>query len=195
LGGSYCNIGNLTRDSSEAADSLKWYGKAIGILTPVHRREPRDVLASKYLRNSYKGRATAYEQLGKYADAIADVDKAIEVSPPEDKPSLRARRATSRLRAGQVAEAVAEVEDLTNHSDWNAVQWYNFARVYAVASSKIPDKKQPYADRAAELLQKAVKAGFKNAGDVKKNTDLDPLRDRDDFKKLLADLEKPAEKE
>ena len=41
-----------------------------------------------------------------------------------------------------------------------------------------------------ELLQQAVKAGFKNAAHMKKDSDLDPLRDRDDFKKLLAELEK-----
>ena len=60
----------------------------------------------------------------------------------------------------------------------------------AVASDKIADKKAEYADRAMELLQKAVTAGYKDAAHVKKDPDLDPLRDREDFKTLLADLEK-----
>ena len=36
---------------------------------------------------------------------------------------------------------------------------------------------------------KAVKAGYRDAAHMKKDTDLDPLREREDFKKLLAELE------
>ena len=39
------------------------------------------------------------------------------------------------------------------------------------------------------LLHQAVKAGFKHAAHMKKNAELDALRDREDFKKLLAELE------
>jgi hypothetical protein len=62
-----------------------------------------------------------------------------------------------------VAEAVAEVAELTapvadvpGSPKWNAGQWYDFACVYAVASGKIADKKQEYADRAMELLHKTL---------------------------------------
>ena len=46
-----------------------------------------------------------------------------------------------------------------------------------------------YADKAMALLQHAVAKGYKNAGHMKQDKDLDVLRDRDDFKKLLAELE------
>ena len=39
-------------------------------------------------------------------------------------------------------------------------------------------------------LRKAVAAGYKNVDHMKKDTDLDPLRSREDFKKLLAELVK-----
>jgi hypothetical protein len=78
---------------------------------------------------------------------------------------------------------------LTKSSNWNFGQWYDFACVYAVASGKVADKKQEYADRAMELLHKAVQAGFKDAAHIRKDTDLGPLRERDDFKKLIATLE------
>ena len=45
------------------------------------------------------------------------------------------------------------------------------------------------ADRAMQWLHKAVKAGWKDAAHTKKDTDLDALRERADFKKLLAELE------
>ena len=34
-----------------------------------------------------------------------------------------------------------------------------------------------------------MKAGYKDAAHMKKDSDLDPLRAREDFKKLLAELE------
>ena len=96
----------------------------------------------------------------------------------------------SRLTAGQVTEAVEEVAELSKTSDWNAERWYDFACVYAVASGKIADKKQEYADRAMQLLHRAVKAGFNNAARMKKDTDLDRIRSREDFKQLMSGLEK-----
>jgi tetratricopeptide (TPR) repeat protein len=156
LGGSCCNLGNLVWDSGRAGDSLIWFDKAIATLAPVHQAEPRAVTTRLFLRNSHWGRAEAYDQLQKYAEAVQDWDRAIELSPPAEQPRLRANRATSRLKAGQVAKAVAEVEELTKASNWNASQWYDFACVYAVASGKLADKKQEYADRAMELLREAV---------------------------------------
>jgi hypothetical protein len=44
-----------------------------------------------------------------------------------------------------------------------------------------------------ELLQKAVQAGYKDVAHMKMDTDLDALREREDFKKLLAELEKGKE--
>ena len=39
-----------------------------------------------------------------------------------------------------------------------------------------------------ELLHKAVKTGHKNAAHMVKDAYLDPVRGREDFKKLLAEL-------
>ena len=89
-----------------------------------------------------------------------------------------------------VAEAVAEVAELTKNAKWYAGQWYDFACVYSLASTKIEGKKKEYADRAMELLRKAVKEGWNDAAHTAYDTDLDALRNREDFKKLLADLEK-----
>jgi hypothetical protein len=39
-----------------------------------------------------------------------------------------------------------------------------------------------------------IPKGYRGAAHIRKDTDLDPLRGRDDFQKLLAELEKGAEK-
>ena len=40
-----------------------------------------------------------------------------------------------------------------------------------------------------DWLQQAVAAGYRNVAHIKKDNDLDALRDREDFKKLIAELE------
>jgi hypothetical protein len=71
---------------------------------------------------------------------------------------------------------------------------YNFASF--CASSKDADRKKEYDDLAMELLHKAVKAGYVDAAHMAKDKDLDSLRDRADFKQLLASLQpKPKAKE
>jgi hypothetical protein len=46
-----------------------------------------------------------------------------------------------------------------------------------------------YAEEAMALLRDAVQKGFNDAGHMKQDKDLDPLRGREDFKKFLAELE------
>ena len=133
----------------------------------------------------------AYDQMEKHAEAVKDWSRVIELSSPPEQAGFRVQRADSRVRTGQVTEAVAEVADLTKSRKWDAGKWYDFACIYALASGKSADKKQEYADRAMELLHQAVKAGYKDAAHMAKDKDLDALRGRDDFKKLLADLNPP----
>jgi hypothetical protein len=71
--------------------------------------------------------------------------------------------------------------------------------VCAIAAAGVKDAKTPgadgarlaeeYAARAVELLRQAVAKGFKNAAHMKKDRELDALRDREDFKRLVAVLE------
>jgi tetratricopeptide (TPR) repeat protein len=163
--------------------------KAIATLASVGSDASQDVLTKALLLDNHSRRARAHAQLKNYADAVKDLDRAIEVSSPAQQANNRAGRAMYRAKAGMVAEAVAEAAELTKSTNWKANQWYDFACIYGVASGKIAEKKVEYADRAMDLLAQAVTAGYKDAAHMKTDTDLDPLRDREDFKKLVVDLE------
>jgi serine/threonine-protein kinase len=59
---------------------------------------------------------------------------------------------------------------------------------------KLDDKQrkeavQLYGDAAMKLLRQAVSKGYKDAVHMKKDTGLEPLRQREDFQKLIAELE------
>ena len=81
LGGSYCNFGNLVRNSGQPGESLQWFEKAIRTLSAVYEKDRRLVTAKQFLRNSHENRAMAYDRLRKFTEAIKDWDKAIELSP------------------------------------------------------------------------------------------------------------------
>ena len=58
-----------------------------------------------------------------------------------------------------------------------------------LAEGQRKERAQAYADRAMATLRQAVQNGYKDAAHMKKDTDLDPLRSRLDFQKLLKELE------
>jgi tetratricopeptide (TPR) repeat protein len=190
LAGSYGILGTALEATGKAEDSLLWFNKAIAALTPIVRQQPQLAQARLYLRNSHRGRALAYGKLQKHAEAAQDWDRTVTLSPPQQQGFFRVRRADSRVRAGKPTEAVADVEELARMPGWPAAFWYDSARIYAIASGKDADNKQAYADRAMQLLHRAVQAGFKDADTIANDRDLDPLRDRDDFKKFLDGLKK-----
>jgi tetratricopeptide (TPR) repeat protein len=146
------------------------------------------VASMRLLRSTYSMRALAFDRLLQPDEAIRNWNQAIDLSPLAEQPSFRAARASLRLRTGMVAEAVAEVVEMTMNPNSTADQWFDFACFYAKASDKVANKKQEYADRAMELLQKAVKAGYDTVDYMRKDKDLVPLRGREDFKKLIAEM-------
>jgi tetratricopeptide (TPR) repeat protein len=192
-GATWCNLGNIITDLGKPSQGMPYYQKAIDILGPLHTDAPLNLVTRQFLRNSHGARARAYRLLKKYPEAILDFDRVIALSDQSDQPSLKATRAATRLQAGQVAEAVAEVAELTKSSSEIPVEWYNLACFYALASDKVADKKVEFADRAMEMLQRAVKLGYNDVELMKRDSDLVSLRNRDDFRKLLADLEKRAQ--
>src|SRR4030095_4831309 len=120
---------------------------------------PRAVTVRQVLRNSHCGRAVAYDQLNMHKEAIEDWDKAIEFDAGPEQPNYRAARIVSRLKAGQKVDVVVEVEELMKAPSVSAGQLYDFACIYAVASSANSDQKQAFTDKAMELLRQAVGAG------------------------------------
>jgi serine/threonine protein kinase/tetratricopeptide (TPR) repeat protein len=189
-GGSFINLGNAYCLSNNSAEAIEHYSKAIQIFTQLCERSPQDASLRSYLRNAYQGRGYANTQLGKYAEVINDLDKVIEFSPTDEQPAHRASRAVTLVKADRIPEAVKEVEALLQGWKWNGAYHLDYAGVYAVASRKIVEKKQEYSNRAMELIAESLRLGYKKVERLKSSPDFEPLRDRDDFKKLIAELEK-----
>ena len=89
---------------------------------------------------------------------------------------------------------MARLEDFTSGNLYNVACVFSRASADAEHDTKLSTAdrarlKARYADRAMEYLRQAVAEGWGNPSLAKTDTDLDPLRARKDFQKLLAELE------
>ncbi len=197
LGGSYCNFGHLVKESGRPQEALDWYARAIATLELVVANERQLIAARRFLRNAHQGRARALGLLHRHAEAVKDWDRAIELNDQrQQEPSLRSHRALALARAGDHVRALAEANQLAQAKEATAYRLYDLACVCSLASAAVQDDaglKEQYATRAVALLRQAVVKGWKNVAHLKKDTDLDPLRSRGDFQKLLAELEAKKE--
>jgi serine/threonine-protein kinase len=192
LGRSYCNFGHLVRDGGQPVESLAWYAKAIAALQPVLAKEPRLFPARQSLCISHSGRAEALGLLQRFAEAAADWQQALTWNDnPKSTAIFQFRLAAAQIRAGQADQAVASAEELARSPQTTANSLYDCACIHALAAAaaKEADAAERHATRAVGLLREAVAKGYKDAAHMKKDTDLDPLRKREDFEKLLAELE------
>jgi tetratricopeptide (TPR) repeat protein/tRNA A-37 threonylcarbamoyl transferase component Bud32 len=135
---------------------------------PYHRAalkaNPRHPEYRTFFRNNTEALVTTLLHLGAHAEAASAADRLAEaaVDPPEDLYNA----ACFLARCAPVAEKDEKLPE---------------ARRKEVAKN--------YADRALAALREAVAKGYKDVEHMKKDSDLDPLRGRDDFKKLVAELE------
>jgi tetratricopeptide (TPR) repeat protein len=122
---------------------------------------------------------------------------------PDHPAMLMARLsiASSKVKLGRAADAAdcrqaAEAFEKLNRTDANSL--YNaacFRAVLAAAvrggapSAESTKQADQEADRAMSWLKKSIAAGFKDAANMSNDHDLDALRDRADFKRLLSDLQ------
>jgi serine/threonine protein kinase/WD40 repeat protein len=126
--------------------------------------------------------------LGLRADPITPLDiEKTNIDPAY--PGNRLMGWAGTMNAQNAATAIWATDFLLAHSEPRGDFLYNAACVYSLASGKATGKQKEYADRAMELLRKAVTAGYRKAAYMRKDTDFDPIRDRADFKKLLVELE------
>src|SRR5262249_12548265 len=87
---------------------------------PWSRRGPGWPAAGLFLRNAHGGGAEVLGRLGRPAAALPDWDRAVELTPPAERPPARAGRAGTLARAGRVGEAAVEVDELAKGSGWPA---------------------------------------------------------------------------
>jgi hypothetical protein len=183
------NLGALYLRKARGAhgeDALAAYDKAITTLEGVVKSEPRHAKAREMLRDAHAARANVMLQLARSADAAADWQRAVELDSWPTANEYRLQRALAQARMGERAQALATCDALAKGKDLSAETLYKLGRVYARCGE---------ADRAMGMLKQAVAAGYRNFVVLRSDIDVDSLRQRDDFKELLATVTKGKAKQ
>jgi len=186
LAGTFCNLGFLARDCGRPNDALPWFDRAIATLSLVVGAEPKSVLALRFLFNSRFGRAGTLDVLKRNEQAAEEWARAMILAPEKELTMVRCQLMLSRVHAGQFEAALKDADQLAKGDAAGLI--YDCACAYGLVHARTKDDK--HALRAVELLRRAVAKGYRDAAHMTKDTDLDSLRARADFKKLMAELEK-----
>jgi tetratricopeptide (TPR) repeat protein len=173
----YTKVIELKPDEKDArkkrgqlASNLQRWGEAIADYSEAIKLERGDWEA-------WFGRGFAHSGLRQWDKAIADYSEAIRLAPDVHAPWHH--RAGLYVHLRQWDKAVADYSKLLEKypNDFNA--WYGRGVGYA-------NVKQP--EKAIADLRQAIARGFRDVGHMKNDPVLEPLRSREDFKKLLAEL-------
>ena len=189
LGAAYSTFGRLLHFRGQDEAALVWYAKAIETLERLRkiREDPAQNLST--LVTAYRGRAEVLDELERRADALKDWDRVLELADAADTPYYRCRR---QLSAGQPRESAKAAEELARAKDVGGGILYSFARVLSLASERVKGDAgltERYAARAVELLRQVSERKYDPVALMKTDPALAGLRAREDFKKLMADLE------
>jgi len=193
--------GLLLQSRSRSEEAVPLYGEAIRAMQALSQKPQGQAQATVLLCAAHAMRATALNELGRFAEALEDWTRASELGKGKLTSKGRIGRAISWAGIKDHAKAVSEAKQLLAEPSMSALDVYNIGCICAIASTVA--KQDPrlseaersrlagtYADMAMETLRRAVKEGWSDAGHIKKDKDLDSLRERADFQQLVADLEK-----
>jgi serine/threonine-protein kinase len=203
LGETQLGLGYFFSKESKFEAALGWYSRAIDTLQAAFPPGHSFSAARQALRDAYWSRAQALSALERKEQAVAEFDRAIELDDGPNRPEIRLERADSLARLRKHAQATTEADALAQEEDVRTDSLYQLARIFSLCSEAVRLDTQitpadraklaaQYAARAVELLTWAHSAGYfkdpVHLQTLEKDNDLDSLRRREDFRKLVKDL-------
>ncbi len=186
LAGGLVNAGIATAARGKPAEALKSYDKAIALLESVLDRTRDDATARLFLRNARWSRAQALEALDRRDEAAREWQKAAETDPEPKQVSSRISFALCLAHGQRPARAVPVAESLLADLPDSPPVLYNSARVFARAALADPGGPERLASSAVGLLKKLVEAGYDQIEQLEAEPDFGPIRDRDDYRKVVS---------
>jgi tetratricopeptide (TPR) repeat protein len=212
------NMGGLANKSGKKEEALRSYETArIIIQDNLLRKDPENPDWKSDLAMAWNNTGETLRQLGRLEEALKAYQQAAVLlrEAVEKAPSVvtfkelcftntgNLARILSEL--GKVTEAIATVRDLRRILPAHPQNYYQMASalslcIPAIGKGKNELTEQDQAqrrqlgDHAMEYLRQALALGYSDVEHLKKDPNLDPLRSREDFKKLVLELEEKAKK-
>jgi serine/threonine-protein kinase len=198
-------VGKHAEAESAYRDAVKLYGQLV-----------QDFPAVPAYRNHLAGTMLGGALLFRHSKKLDQARRLLEEALPHLRAALTAdpgntvyhqsfrdnrwHLAGIRLELGECAAAAETAGELLQAAVDPANDVYNAACIFArcvslaerdsrLAVSQRKERAQGYAGRALATLRQAVQNGYKDAAHMRQDTDLDPVRGRPEFQKLLQKLE------
>jgi serine/threonine protein kinase len=212
LAGSHSNRGTLLRTTGRLQEAEKEFEQALAIFKQLAAVVPNQPDLWGELAGTYVNLATLQLKQGNWAAAKRLLLEggphhltALKANPRH--PSYRQFYRSQLATLTPVYAGLLEPEDAVHTAEtcrdlgWDApADAYDAACYLSLCvpivakhekldATQRTDAVQFYSNAAMKLLRHAVDKGFKDVAHIKKDPDLDPLRQRDDFQKLVAQLE------
>jgi serine/threonine protein kinase/Tfp pilus assembly protein PilF len=165
------------------ADEISWVVRGLARV----QADPKAALADfdqalklnpRYLEALQNKASVLAEQLGRTREAVAVLDRAVALYP--DYVPARAGRGVLLARLGKRQAAHADAEECLRR-DMRAATLYQLAGVYALTSRQNAEDRE----EAFRLLSWALRKGY-GLDLIPRDADLDPIRDRPEFRRLVA---------
>ena len=158
---------------------------------------------------SYEGRAKALADLGRYEEAVREVEQSLLYDDGKDQEAIRVTRAVLLAQARDYRRVAAEADELARDQSLSPENRYNLACALSLAMAAVSEDMrlaaaerqrlaEQYGSGAVELLRQLHAAGyFKDPAvlsESQKDKNLAAIRTRADFRKVFAEprKEKPA---
>jgi tetratricopeptide (TPR) repeat protein len=208
---SYNNRGELLRATGRLKEAERDLGQSLSIRKQLAADSPNEPDLQNEVAGTCVNLALVHLQQRNWAEAKRLLLEgrphhlaALKANPQE--PSFRQFYRNHLMVLTKVHVGLLEQEDAVRTAEtcrdlgWNpAADAYDAAcflsRCIPVVAqhAKLDDKQrqeaaQFYSDAALKLLREAVSKGYKDVAHLKKDTDLAPLRQREDFQKLVTEL-------
>jgi tetratricopeptide (TPR) repeat protein len=195
------NLANSYKALGRHADALKLREETFALRKAKLGPDHPDTLNSGWgVIDSLVALKRPAEALPRIDALVAAADKAAaagKLPDPRLVPEMFAFRMQIHREAKDAAGCRATAEMWEKRNLHSAGELYDAARHRAVTAAVQAEAKgddaelaKQDADRAMAWLKQAVAAGYKDAAHMKKDKDLDALREREDFTSLLTELDK-----
>ena len=219
LAWSYNDLAAALDAAGRTDEALRHVGRAVELHEALVRDHPEDALCRFRLGTALGTRGLIQRRAGDPGSrGSIERSLAIHEALARENPADLANRtalanrtlhlAAEQAASGRPDEALAHIRDVERvigqAPDVDLATLYNLACAYAQCSTaargrdRDPAPAEPgggswCADRAMAVLRRAVAAGYSDAPLMRRDVDLDPLRDRPDFRALMLDLAMPAD--
>jgi eukaryotic-like serine/threonine-protein kinase len=210
LGRAHVSYGMLHTRMHRPDDAIRSYQAAIGVIEPSSRIPRGDFLALQILARSYerigwlqRNRGRLHEAVVSLAAAVKRLEAILLVTSSADDDlielaSALATLAETQLALDQRAEATGSLRAARTRLE--AVQSVSGDSLVTQAAVRLlsgrigeESDRAPAQDGAMDLLRRAISMGYGDIELLRTGPALDSLRDRDDFRLMMMDLEMPAD--